>query len=77
MAEGSEKTGLIVSGAMHLALLAILVFGFARAPRFDDAPESIPVETVTTAQLNDIMQGEKTAKPAPAPKPPAPAPQPP
>jgi colicin import membrane protein len=72
--EDSEKTGLIVSGAMHAALLAILVFGFARAPRFDDASESIPVETVTTAQLNEIMQGEKAAKPAPAPKAPAPAP---
>jgi hypothetical protein len=57
---------------MHVALLAVLVFGFAHAPRFDDAAESIPVETVTTAQLNQIMEGEKTAKPSPAK--PAPAP---
>ena len=51
---------------MHLALLAVLVLGFARAPRFDDAPESIPVETITSTQLNEIMQGEKTGKPAPS-----------
>ncbi len=73
MEEGSQRTGLIVSGAMHLALLAILVFGFSHAPRFDDAAESIPVETVTNAQLNQIMEGEKTAKPSaakPAPAPP-------
>jgi hypothetical protein len=77
---------------MHVALLAILVFGFSHAPRFDDAAESIPVETITTAQLNQIMQGEKTAKPSPAkpapappkaepvplpPTPPRPAPEPP
>ena len=74
MDEETQRAGLIVSGAMHLALLAVLVFGFARAPRFDDESESIPVETVTSTQLNEIMQGEKTGKPAPAK--PAPAPKP-
>jgi colicin import membrane protein len=61
---------------MHLALLAVLVIGFSRPPRFDDAPESIPVETITSTQLNEIMQGEKTAKPSPA-APEKPAPEPP
>ncbi len=74
MDEGSQRTGLIVSGAMHLGLLAVIVLGFSRAPRFDDAPKSIPVETITTAQLNEIMEGEKTAKPARAGRKPAPAP---
>jgi hypothetical protein len=73
----------IVSGAMHLALLAVIVLGFARAPSFDDAEESVPVETITTTQLNEIMEGEKTAKPHPpapqaaakaAPQPPPPEP---
>ncbi len=59
---------------MHLALLALIVFGFARAPRFDDAAESIPVETISATQLNEIMEGEKTAKPAPAPRKAAPPP---
>jgi len=70
---------------MHAALLAILVFGFAGAPKFGDVSESIPVETVTQSEFNQIMKGEKEAKaetpapPQPAAKPPAPPtpPQPP
>ena len=67
LSEGSDRSGLIVSGAMHAALLGLLVFGFSQAPQFDDATESIPVETITQSQLNEIMEGEKTAKPANAP----------
>ena len=59
---------------MHLTLLALLMFSFSRANRFDDAPESVPVETITSTQLNEIMEGEKHGKPAPAPVKPAPAP---
>ncbi len=55
---------------MHLALLGLLVFSFARAPRFDDASESIPVDTISLTQMNEIMQGEKEAKPALTPTPP-------
>ena len=40
------ESGLYASAAMHAALLA-LVFGFAFAPKFEDASESIPVETVS------------------------------
>jgi hypothetical protein len=66
---------------MHAALLAIIVFGFTGAPQFGDTPESIPVETVTQNQFNQIMKGERDAKaeaPAPATAPePAAAPTPP
>lgn len=71
MSEEGKKSGLFVSGALHAALLGMLVFGFARAPKFEDATESIPVETLTNAQANEIMNGEKTAKPAKVPTPPA------
>jgi hypothetical protein len=54
---------------MHAALLALLVFGFAIAPKFEDSPEAIPVETVSQSELNQIMNGEKDAKPAPEPPP--------
>ena len=40
-----------------------------RAPRFEDNPESIPVETVSLSELNQIMNGEKDAQPAPEPPP--------
>ena len=66
------------SSALHGALLLLILLGFASAPKFDDSPESIPVETVTTSELNQIMNGEKDAKPAPEPPPrPEPAPAPP
>jgi hypothetical protein len=60
---------------MHGALLALILLGFASAPRFTDNPEDIAIETVSLSELNQIANGEKDAKPAPQP-PPAP-PQPP
>ena len=68
----THRQGLLVSGAMHVALLAVLAFGFTQAPPFTDATESIPVETITSTQLNEIMQGEKDARPAPEASKPAP-----
>ena len=58
-----------VSSALHGALLVLLLLGFASAPKFEDNPESIPVETVSLSDLNRIMNGEKDAKPAPQPPP--------
>ncbi len=64
------------SSALHGALLALLLLGFASAPRFADSPEAIPIETVSLSELNQIANGQKDAKPAPqsAPTPPQPAP---
>jgi colicin import membrane protein len=67
--------GFAGSAAMHGALLALILLGFASAPRFADNPEAISIETVSLSELNQIANGEKDAKPAPQP-PPAP-PQPP
>ncbi|HKN30566.1 MAG TPA: hypothetical protein VJY34_22875 [Roseiarcus sp.] len=65
------------SSALHGALL-VLLLGFASAPKFEDNPESIPVETVSLSEVNQIMNGEKDAQPAPEPPPrPEPAPTPP
>ena len=73
MSDQPSKSGLIVSSALHGALLAVVVLGFAAAPRFDDAAESIPVATITQSQFNEIMKGERTGKEA---KEPAPLPTP-
>ena len=72
MNEQPTKAGLYASAAMHAALLAFLVFGFSFAPKFEDAGESIPVETVSQSQFNQIMKGERDAKPMkePPPEPP-------
>ena len=61
---------------MHGALLALVLLGFAAAPRFADNPEAIPVETVSLSELNQIANGEKDAKPAPEPPPAPPEPSP-
>ncbi|THD43382.1 MAG: hypothetical protein E7774_13035 [Bradyrhizobium sp.] len=72
-----------VSAGMHAGLLAFIVFGFAFAPKFDDAAESIPVDAISQTQFNEIMKGERDATPvkevppAPPPKPVAEAPPPP
>ena len=63
MSDQPSKTGLIASSALHGGLLAALLFGFAAAPKFDDATESIPVATVTQSQFNEIMKGDRDATP--------------
>ena len=73
MSEKSRKSGIVVSGLLHGALLAAIVVGFSGAPKFDDTAESVPVETVTQDQFNQIMKGERDAKPAEKPAQPAPA----
>jgi outer membrane biosynthesis protein TonB len=62
------------SAALHGGLLALLLLGFAAAPKFADSPEAIAIETVTLSELNQIANGEKDAKPAPkaTPAPPPP-----
>ncbi len=71
MDERRSYSGWAVSSTLHGALLLVLILGFASAPKFDDGEEAIPVDTVSETQLNQIMNGEKTARPAPEP-PPAP-----
>ncbi len=59
-------------------MLVLLILGFAAAPKFEDNPESIPVEAVSLSELNQIMNGEKDARPTPQPPArPEPAPAPP
>ena len=82
MEERRSYSNFAGSIALHGALLALLVLGFASAPRFADTPEAIPIETVSLSELNQIANGEKDAEPAPQsapapPPPPQPAPTPP
>ena len=62
MDDQPTRSGIIVSGALHGALLAVILVGFTEAPKFDDAAESMPVETVTQSQFNEIMKGEHNGK---------------
>jgi hypothetical protein len=62
------------SSVLHGALFALILLGFASVPKFEDSPESIPIETISLSELNQIMNGEKNAKPAPRPTPAPPTP---
>ncbi len=63
-----KDPGLVVSGGFHVLALVFLVGNFSRAPDFNPETESVPVEMVTSDQLNQIMNGEKTAKQMPKPQ---------
>jgi colicin import membrane protein len=63
-----SEPGLLLSAAVHLGLLGLLLVHFSREPKFEDAQEAVPVETMTDAQFSQVMKGEKTAKEV-APKP--------
>ena len=82
MEERRSYSNFAGSAALHGALLALVLLGFASAPQFADTPEAVPIETVSLSELNQIANGEKDAKPAPQvtpapPPPPQPAPTPP
>ncbi|MBV9812472.1 MAG: cell envelope integrity protein TolA [Acetobacteraceae bacterium] len=57
-----KDPGLFLSASAHVIALVFLLVNFERPPHFDDAAESIPVEMVTTSELNQVMNGEETAK---------------
>lgn len=58
----SEKPGFIVSSAAHVGLLAATLLSFSYNPKFQDAQETIPIEIMTSSDLNQIMRGDKSAK---------------
>jgi colicin import membrane protein len=57
-----REPGVAVSAGAHVALLAATLIAFADTRKFDDAPESIPIEMMSDQQFSQIMKGEKTAK---------------
>jgi len=59
----SNEPGVYVSAAVHAVVLAASLVAFSSAKKFEDVPEAIPVEMVTESELNQIVKGEKTAKP--------------
>jgi colicin import membrane protein len=66
-----SQPGLPVSGMLHAGLLLSTLIAFAFTPKFEEAPEAIPVDVVDLAQPATVTKGEKTAPPqkVEAPKP--------
>ncbi len=67
MDDQPSKSGIVGSGALHAALLVAIIVGFTDAPRFDDAAETVPVDTITQSQYNEIMKGARDGKSAKTP----------
>lgn len=57
-----SNKGFVTSAGAHALLLAATLVAFSKTPPFEEAQETVPVEMITTSQLNQIMRGEKTAK---------------
>ncbi|MEA2839455.1 MAG: hypothetical protein QOF41_785 [Methylobacteriaceae bacterium] len=57
-----REPGVAVSAGAHVALLAATLIAFADTKKFEDAPESIPVEMISDQQFSQVMKGDKTAK---------------
>lgn len=58
---GKTEPGIVVSGALHVAVLAFLLFGLPAAS-FPDAEEGIPVEVISEDMLGQITRGDPKAK---------------
>ncbi|WP_330082632.1 cell envelope biogenesis protein TolA [Methylocystis iwaonis] len=64
-----SEPGVVISSAAHAGLLVAALVLFSDARKFEDAPETIPVEVVTDDALTQVTKGEKTAHdPRPAPR---------
>jgi colicin import membrane protein len=58
-----SNPGLPLSGALHAGLLLSTLIAFAFTPKFEEAPEAIPVDVVDLSLPHSVTQGEKTAPP--------------
>lgn len=57
-----SEPGLVVSLIAHAGLFLAAVILFGSAEKFEDAPETIPIDVVSDSELNSVTKGEKTAK---------------
>ncbi len=60
-----KNPGFVVSGGVHALAFLFLVVNFAHPPKLEEPIETLPVEMITTSDLNEIMNGEKNAKQMP------------
>ena len=60
-----KDPGIVVSGGAHALAFLFLIVSFSHPPKFEEAIETVPVEMITTSDLNQIMNGEKNAKQMP------------
>jgi colicin import membrane protein len=69
MAERRVNTGVVVSGAVHAAVLLWAAVSFAAKPLNAPPTDSIFIETVSMSEFSQMMAGTKAAQKNEAPKP--------
>jgi len=57
-----SEPGIPLSAAIHAALLLATLIAFTSAPNFEEQPESIAVDMITTDELIALTKGDKMAK---------------
>ena len=55
-----SEPGVPISAAIHVALLLATLIVFSSTPKFEDAPEPIAVEMVSSSELTKMTKGDKT-----------------
>ena len=66
-----SEPGIAISAAAARGLLLFALIAFSNAKKFDDAQETMAIDTITSAEFNKMMKGDKAAKevtPHPKPK---------
>ena len=58
-----SEPGKVVSAALHTLLLVATVASFSKTQPLTEAQESVPLATVSEAEFNQVMRGDKEAKP--------------
>ena len=57
-----SEPGIPLSAAIHAGLLLATLVAFSSTTKFEEQPESIAVEMVTTSELSQMTKGDKTVK---------------
>ena len=57
-----SEPGIPLSAAIHAGLLLATLIAFSSTTKFEEQPESIAVEMVTSSELSQMTKGDKTVK---------------
>lgn len=56
------EPGYAVSGGLHVVVLILLLVSLPRAEEYDPMQETVPIETVSDSEFNQVMHGDKSAE---------------
>lgn len=57
-----SEPGYAVSGGLHVVALILVLVTLPHAEDFDPVQETVPIETVSASEFNEVMHGDKSAE---------------